>query len=56
MHRLGYVMALTRNDYCVHERKGVYDNITFYEGAHNMGVALNPDIDLRFLWMPGTTV
>ncbi len=45
--RMGYVMALTRNDHVVHERKGVYDNLTFYEGAHNMGVAVNPDIDLR---------
>lgn len=48
VHRMGYVMALTRNDHVVHERKGVYDNITFYEGGHNMGVAVNPDIDLRF--------
>ena len=45
---MGPVMALTRNEHVVHERKGVYDNITFYEGAHNMGVAVNPDIDLRF--------
>ncbi|WP_273445722.1 hemin-degrading factor [Neolewinella agarilytica] len=45
--RMGYVMALTRNDHVVHERKGVYDNLTFYGGAHNMGVAVNPDIDLR---------
>ncbi|MEL6669853.1 MAG: ChuX/HutX family heme-like substrate-binding protein [Bacteroidota bacterium] len=48
MHEMGYVMALSRNEHCVHERKGVYDNIEFYEGAHNMGVAVNPDIDLRF--------
>ncbi|MEM9990233.1 MAG: ChuX/HutX family heme-like substrate-binding protein [Bacteroidota bacterium] len=45
---VGYVMALTRNEHCVHERKGIYDNITFYEGGHNMGVAVNSDIDLRF--------
>ncbi|NJC26768.1 hemin-degrading factor [Neolewinella antarctica] len=45
--QMGYVMALTRNDHVVHERKGVYDNLTFYEGPHNMGVAVNPDIDLR---------
>ncbi|MFT5999296.1 MAG: putative hemin transport protein [Neolewinella sp.] len=45
--RMGYVMALTRNEHVVHERKGVYDNITFYEGPHNMGVAVNKDIDLR---------
>lgn len=47
MKQLGYVMALTRNEYAVHERKGVYDNISFMaEGK--MGVAVNPDIDLRF--------
>lgn len=45
---LGELMALTRNEHGVHERKGVYDNLEFYEGAHNMGVAVNPDIDLRF--------
>ncbi len=44
---LGKVMALTRNEYAVHERKGVYDNISFMAGGQ-MGVAVNPDIDLRF--------
>ena len=56
---MGYVMALTRNENCVHERKGVYDNIKFYEGPHNMGVAVNPDIDLRFFmneWVYGLAV
>jgi len=56
---MGYVMALTRNEHCVHERKGVYDNVTFYKGAHNMGVAVNPDIDLRFFmnaWHYGLAV
>lgn len=59
MQRVGYVMALTRNEYCVHERKGVYDNIKFYDGPHNMGVAVNPDIDLRFFmneWHYGLAV
>lgn len=59
VHKMGYVMALTRNESCVHERKGVYDNITFYKGAHNMGVAVNPDIDLRFFmneWHYGLAV
>lgn len=41
---LGKVMGLTRNDYCVHERKGVYKNISF---TGPMGLAVNPDIDLR---------
>lgn len=46
----GKVMALTRNDDCVHERKGVYSNISF---SGSMGLAVNPDIDLRlfmFAW------
>lgn len=41
---LGYVMALTRNDHCVHERKGIYRKLSF-QGM--MGLAVNPDIDLR---------
>jgi len=45
---LGKVMALTRNDYCVHERKGIYSNLTF---TGPMGLALNPDIDLRLFMM-----
>lgn len=48
---LGYVMALTRNEHAVHERKGVYDNVSFMKN-HNMGVAVNEDIDLR-LFMDG---
>lgn len=42
---LGYVMALTRNEDCVHERKGIYKNVSF-ESPH-VGLAVNPDIDLR---------
>lgn len=41
---LGYVMALTRNDYAVHERKGIYTKATF--NGH-VGLVVNPDIDLR---------
>ena len=41
---LGYVMALTRNDHAVHERKGVYTKATF--NGH-VGLVANPDIDLR---------
>lgn len=45
---LGEVMALTRNEYCVHERKGVYDNASFFEqGKMKHGLFANPDIDLR---------
>jgi len=48
VHTAGHVMALTRNDHAVHERKGVYNNISF-EGM--MGLALNEDIDLRLFMM-----
>jgi len=41
---LGYVMALTRNDHAVHERKGIYTKATF--NGH-IGLVVNPDIDLR---------
>ncbi|WP_316780960.1 hemin-degrading factor [Pedobacter antarcticus] len=41
---LGKVMALTRNDYCVHERKGIYHGASF---SGPMGLLVNPDIDLR---------
>ena len=41
---LGRVMALTRNYAVVHERKGVYLNVT---GSPMMGMALGDDIDLR---------
>lgn len=41
---LGHVMALTRNEYCVHERKGVYLN--FSETPH-AALFVGDDIDLR---------
>lgn len=45
---LGEVMALTRNESCVHERKGVYDNGSFEKTPHmTIGLFVNPDIDLR---------
>ena len=47
IHRMGNVMALTRNEYVVHERKGVYDNVSFMGESKQMGLAVNPDIDLR---------
>lgn len=46
--RLGKVMGLTRNDSVVHERKGVYDNVSF-DGP--VGLLVNPDIDLRLFMM-----
>src|SRR5690606_12599807 len=39
---LGYVMALTRNEHCVHERKGVYHKASF---KGHVGLLANPDID-----------
>lgn len=43
---LGQIMALTRNEHCVHERKGVYRDVTVM-GSGQMGMVLSPDIDLR---------
>lgn len=48
LHTLGTVMALTRNDDAVHERHGVYTNISF-QGA--IGLVVNADIDLRLFLM-----
>lgn len=46
--KLGEVMALTRNEACVHERKGVYLDAKFFEqGPMKMGLLANEDIDLR---------
>ena len=44
LHSLGYVMALTRNDYAVHERKGTFTKASFHG---QVGLVVNPDIDLR---------
>ena len=41
---LGYVMALTRNESVVHERRGEYHNISFNK---HVGLVLDPNIDLR---------
>ncbi|MDH3530420.1 MAG: hemin-degrading factor [Acidobacteriota bacterium] len=46
LHTLGRVMALTRNDEIVHERKGVYENAQT-DLPHGMALFVNPDIDLR---------
>ena len=45
---LGRVMALTRNDSVVHERKGPYLSVSF-QGP--MGLVLGEDIDLRLFMM-----
>lgn len=43
---LGHVMALTRNEHCVHERKGIYREVSV-AGNGAMGLVVSPDIDLR---------
>ncbi len=45
IEKLGKVMALTRNDECVHERKGVYLNPDF--NSPHAGLFVGEDIDLR---------
>ncbi|MCB0793763.1 MAG: hemin-degrading factor [Flavobacteriales bacterium] len=42
---LGKVMALTRNEHAVHERKGVYRNASFAQGP--VWLFVGEDIDLR---------
>ncbi|MFN3297610.1 hemin-degrading factor [Caldimonas sp.] len=44
---LGPVMALSRNDWCVHERHGCYEDVRV-DGA--VGLVLGPDIDLRLFF------
>ena len=45
--RLGEAMALTRNDFCVHERHGEYLQIT---ADAPVGLVLGSDIDLRMFF------
>lgn len=49
-HTLGRIMALTRNDEIVHERKGEYKNVEVLNGHGKMGLAVNEDIDLRIFF------
>lgn len=44
LNALGEVMALTRNEHCVHEKHGLYDEVSIGPGH---GLVLNHDIDLR---------
>ena len=45
VEKLGKVMALTRNDECVHERKGIYQNGDF--SSPHAQLFVGEDIDLR---------
>lgn len=47
MPRLGFVMALTRNEAAVHEKTGRFENMS-HEGR--VGLALGIDIDLRIFY------
>jgi putative hemin transport protein len=58
-HTLGLIMALTRNDEIVHERKGEYGNVEVMNGHNKMGLVLGEDIDLRIffgIWRFGFAV
>jgi len=44
---LGTVMALTRNESCVHEKVGVYQEVS---GQHGVGLVLGREIDLRIFY------
>lgn len=48
VNTLGHVMALTRNDAVVHERKGTYLNASLDKGP--VGLFVGADIDLRIFW------
>tara|TARA_R110002110_G_scaffold29975_3_gene106225 strand:- start:279 stop:1316 length:1038 start_codon:yes stop_codon:yes gene_type:complete len=53
---LGRVMGLTRNESCVHERKGIYGTL---EGGAHVGLIVGEDIDLRIFftqWRSGFSV
>lgn len=52
MPELGFIMALTRNESCVHERKGIFEEVTMH--GPNMGVVVGTDIDLRMFFQPWT--
>ena len=43
---LGRVMVLTRNEHCVHERKGLYREVSV-AASGQMGLVVSADIDLR---------
>lgn len=52
LHTLGRIMALTRNEEIVHERKGEYGSVEVTNGHGKMGLVLGDDIDLRIFFGP----
>ncbi|EAQ63913.1 hemin transport protein HmuS [Marinomonas sp. MED121] len=56
--QLGYLMTLTRNDSAVHERKGIYDNVSI-NGPMGLVITQDRKIDLRIIisrWHAGFAV
>lgn len=55
---LGYIMTLTRNEHCVHERKGIYENVRI-NGPMGLVIASDRKVDLRIIlgrWALGFAV
>lgn len=50
MPSLGKVMCLTRNEACVHERKGIFEGVDV--SNKHVGLVVGPDIDLRLFFGP----
>jgi putative hemin transport protein len=48
MPELGYIMTLTRNESCVHERKGIFEKIGI--NSKHVGVVVGADIDMRMFF------
>jgi putative hemin transport protein len=48
MPELGYIMALTRNESCVHERKGVFEKVSI--NSRHVGIVVGADIDMRMFF------
>jgi putative hemin transport protein len=48
MPELGYIMALTRNESCVHERKGIFEKVSI--NSRHVGVVVGADIDMRMFF------
>ncbi|EPJ46371.1 MAG: hemin transport protein HmuS [Osedax symbiont Rs1] len=56
--KLGYIMTLTRNDSAVHERKGIYSNVSV-KGPMGLVITEDRKIDLRIIvsrWASGFAV
>ncbi len=49
LSELGRVMVLTRNEYCVHERHGLYREVSVAANGQ-MGLVVSADIDLRLFF------